>query len=71
LDVRAQLSASVWQVKVEPGQHVERGQTLLVLESMKMEIPVEAERAGVVREVLVKPDDLVQQDDLLATLDPS
>jgi biotin carboxyl carrier protein len=36
-----------------------------------MEIPVEAERAGVVREVLVKPDDLVQQGDPMVTLEPS
>jgi biotin carboxyl carrier protein len=53
VDVRAQLSASVWQVKVAPGQQV-----------------VEAERGDVVREVLVKPDDLVQHDDPLVTLDP-
>jgi acetyl-CoA carboxylase biotin carboxyl carrier protein len=70
VEVRAQLSASVWQVKVEPGQRVSVGEVLVVLESMKMEIPVEAERAGVVREVLVKPDDLVQHGDPLVRLDP-
>jgi acetyl-CoA carboxylase biotin carboxyl carrier protein len=69
VEVRAQLSASVWQVKVEAGQQVAVGDTLVILESMKMEIPVEAERAGVVREVLVKPDDLVQQGDPLVTLE--
>lgn len=71
MEVRAQLSASVWQVKVEPGQSVGQGDVLVILESMKMEIPVEAERPGVVREVLVKPDDLVQHGDLLVTLDPA
>jgi acetyl-CoA carboxylase biotin carboxyl carrier protein len=71
VEVVAQLSASVWQVRVEPGQQVAVGDTLVILESMKMEIPVEAERAGVVREVLVKPDDLVQQGDPLVTLEPS
>jgi acetyl-CoA carboxylase biotin carboxyl carrier protein len=69
VEVRAQLSASVWQVKVEAGQQVAVGDTLVILESMKMEIPVDAERAGVVREVLVKPDDLVQQGDPLVTLE--
>ena len=69
MEVRAQLSASVWQVKVEAGQQVAVGDTLVILESMKMEIPVEAERAGVVREVLVKPDDLVQQGDPLVMLE--
>jgi biotin carboxyl carrier protein len=71
VEVRAQLSASVWQVKVEAGQRVAPGQVLVVLESMKMEIPVEAEATGVVREVLVKPDDLVQQGDPLVALDPA
>jgi acetyl-CoA carboxylase biotin carboxyl carrier protein len=70
VEVRAQLSASVWQVKVEPGQRVGQGDVLVILESMKMEIPVEAEQAGVVREVLVKPDDLVQHGDPLVSLDP-
>ena len=70
MDVVAQLSASVWQVKVQPGQLVGQGEVLVMLESMKMEIPVEAEQAGVVREVLVKPDDLVQHGDPLVTLDP-
>ena len=70
MDVRAQLSASVWQVKVSPGQRVAQGEVLVVLESMKMEIPVEAEHAGIVREVLVKPDDLVQHGDHLVTIDP-
>jgi acetyl-CoA carboxylase biotin carboxyl carrier protein len=69
VEVRAELSASVWQVRVEAGQQVAVGDTLVILESMKMEIPVEAERAGVVREVLVKPDDLVQQGDPLVTLE--
>ena len=69
MEVRAELSASVWQVKVEAGQQVAVGDTLVILESMKMEIPVEAERAGVVREVLVKPDDLVQQGDPLVMLE--
>jgi len=69
VEVRAELSASVWQVKVEAGQQVAVGDTLVILESMKMEIPVEAERAGVVREVLVKPDDLVQQGDPLVMLE--
>jgi biotin carboxyl carrier protein len=70
VDVRAQLSASVWQVNVSPGQPVAPGQVVVILESMRMEIPVEAEQAGVVREVLVKPDDLVQHGDPLVTLDP-
>lgn len=70
MEVRAQLSASVWQVQVGPGQSVDQGDVLVILESMKMEIPVEAEQPGVVREVLVKPDDLVQHGDPLVSLDP-
>ena len=67
--VRAEMVANVFQVDVAPGATVEAGATLLVLESMKMEIPVLAETGGVVAEVKVAPGDVVQEGDVLVVLD--
>ena len=68
-DVRTELTANVWQVHVEVGQAVAEGDVLVILESMKMEIPVESPRAGTVTDVRVKPDDVVQDGDILVVLD--
>lgn len=66
--VRAEMVANVFQVAVAPGDPVEAGSTLLVLESMKMEIPVLAESAGTVDEVKVHEGDVVQEGDLLVVI---
>ena len=68
-EVRAEITANVWQVRVEPGQHVDEGDELVILESMKMEIPVTAPAAGTVVEVCVAPDDQVQEGDLVAIIE--
>lgn len=71
VEVRAELSANVWQVRVEVGQRVVADDDLVVLESMKMEIPVVAPVAGTVTEIRVAPDDKVSDGTVLAVLDPS
>lgn len=68
-EVRAEITANVWQVHVEVGQDVEEGDTIAILESMKMEIPVETPAGGKVSEVHVSPNDQVQEGDLLAVID--
>jgi biotin carboxyl carrier protein len=68
-EVRAEITANVWQVPAEVGQTVDVGDTLVILESMKMEIPVEAPVAGTVTEVRVKPEDQVQEGDVVAVID--
>jgi acetyl-CoA carboxylase biotin carboxyl carrier protein len=50
------------------GQVVAEGDVLVILESMKMEIPVEAPKAGTVTEVRVKPEDTVQENDILVVI---
>ena len=65
----AEITANVWQVPAEVGQQVAEGDTLVILESMKMEIPVEAPVGGTVTEVRVKPEDQVQEGDVLAVID--
>jgi biotin carboxyl carrier protein len=69
-EVRTEITANVWQVQAEVGQEVAEGDTLAILESMKMEIPVEAPVAGRVTAVSVKPDDQVQEGDLIAVIEP-
>src|SRR4029453_909635 len=51
-DVEAHITGTVWKIECEVGDTIEEGDTVVILESMKMEMPVEAEDAGVVREIL-------------------
>ena len=67
-EVRAEIAASVWQVPGEVGQVVAEGDTIAILESMKMEIPVEAPCAGTITEIRVKPEDQVQEGDIIAII---
>lgn len=67
-EVRAEMVANVWKVLVSEGDHVDDGDTLVILESMKMEIPVLAEDSGTVTKLLVAEGDVVQEDDLIAEI---
>lgn len=69
VEIRAEIAATVWKVEVEVGQAVQQDHELVILESMKMEIPVVAIAAGKVSAVHVAPDDRVNEGDLLVTLD--
>ncbi|EGD23367.1 Biotin-requiring enzyme [Prescottella equi ATCC 33707] len=62
------MVSTVYQVVVSAGEEVDEGDTLVILESMKMEIPVLAEVAGKVTSVDVKVGDVIQQGDLIATI---
>ncbi len=68
-DVVAEIVASVLEVVVTPGQTVDAGDTLVLLESMKMEIPVLAEEAGTITEVKVKVGEVIQAGDLIAVIE--
>ena len=67
-EIRAEMVAQVHSVLVEPGAPVAAGDTVMLLESMKMEIPVIVEIAGVIEEVAVVPGDVVYEGDLLVTV---
>ena len=67
-EVRAEMVANVWKVLVSEGDHVDDGDTLVILESMKMEIPVLAEDVGTVTKLHVAEGDVVQEDDLIAEI---
>ena len=68
-DVKAHITGVVFQVTTKPGDAVAAGDPVIVLESMKMEIPVEAPRAGVVREIRVAEGQTVQEGDTVAVID--
>ncbi|HBX78505.1 MAG TPA: acetyl-CoA carboxylase biotin carboxyl carrier protein subunit [Acidimicrobiaceae bacterium] len=67
-DVLAEITANVWQVRTEVGATVSEGDELVILESMKMEIPVEAPCDGVVASIHVAPDDQVTEGDLVIVI---
>jgi biotin carboxyl carrier protein len=67
-DVVAEMVANVMRVTVAPGQEVAVGDTLVLLESMKMEIPVLAEQAGTVGAIRVAAGDVVQEGDVLVSI---
>ncbi|HEY7728939.1 MAG TPA: biotin/lipoyl-binding carrier protein [Candidatus Eisenbacteria bacterium] len=67
-EVRAHITGVVFQIVVGPGSKVAAGDPILILESMKMEIPVEAPRAGVVGELRVSEGQTVQEGEVVATL---
>ncbi|PZM89452.1 MAG: hypothetical protein DIU79_15385 [Actinobacteria bacterium] len=68
-EIRAEMVANVWKVVASVGDTISEGDTLVILESMKMEIPVVSESDGVVREIAVKEGDVVQEGDLIAIVD--
>jgi biotin carboxyl carrier protein len=66
--VRSEVSGSVWKIEVTVGQQVQEGDTLLIVESMKMEIPVTAASAGTVTEILVAEGEAVVDDQVIIVL---
>ena len=68
-DVKAHITGVVFQITSKAGDRVAAGDPVIVLESMKMEITVEAPRAGVVREIKVAEGQTVQEGDTVAVMD--
>lgn len=68
-EVRAEMVANVWKVVASEGERVDDGDTLVILESMKMEIPVMAEEAGTLSQLKVSEGDVVQEGDVLAVIE--
>jgi|TARA_B110000977_G_scaffold68292_1_gene92661 biotin carboxyl carrier protein len=68
-NVESEVTGNVWKVLLEAGATVEAGDVIIILESMKMEIPVEATVAGTLVKVLVAPEEQVQEDQVLAVIE--
>jgi acetyl-CoA carboxylase biotin carboxyl carrier protein len=67
-EVRAEMVANVWKVVATEGDTIADGDTLVILESMKMEIPVLAESTGTLTKLAVAEGDVVQEGDLIAVI---
>ena len=68
-DVEAHITGTVWKIEVKVGDEVKDGDTLVILESMKMEMPVEAEDDGKVAEVRCEEGQSVSEGDVLVVLE--
>ena len=69
IEVKSEITGTVWKIDSAPGDKVEGGDTLMIIESMKMEIPVITEDGGTVKEILVKPKDPVAEGQVVAILE--
>ncbi|TMN23673.1 acetyl-CoA carboxylase biotin carboxyl carrier protein subunit [Lentibacillus cibarius] len=68
-EVKASMAGSVWKIEVSKGETVEEDQDIVILESMKMEIPIPAESDGTVQELKVAEGDFVNEGDVIAIIE--
>ena len=68
-EVEAHITGTVWKIEVEVGDSVQEGDAVVILESMKMEMPVEAEDPGVVKEIRCREGQSVSEGDTLVVLE--
>jgi acetyl-CoA carboxylase biotin carboxyl carrier protein len=68
-DVEAHITGTVWKIEVKVGDTIDEGDTVVILESMKMEMPVEAEDSGTVAEIRCEEGQSVSEGDTLVILD--
>jgi acetyl-CoA carboxylase biotin carboxyl carrier protein len=68
-EVKAHITGTVWKIEAPAGKEVSEGDTVIILESMKMEMPVEAPCAGTVREIKIKEGEAVDEGKVLAVID--
>lgn len=69
MDVKAELVGNLWKIVTEVGQQVEEDDTLMILELMKMEIPITSPTAGTVSQILVAEGEVVQEGQTVAIVD--
>ena len=69
MEVESEVTGNVWKILVEEGSKVISGDVVMILESMKMEIPVEASADGTITELLVQEEDQVEEDQVVAVID--
>lgn len=69
IDVKSEITGNVWKIEATPGQTVEEDEPILILESMKMEIPVSSPESGVLKEVLVKEGDVITEGTVVARVE--
>lgn len=67
-EIKASMAGSIWKVMVNEGDQVEKGQDIVIMESMKMEIPISNEESGTIHSIKVTEGDFVNEGDILAIL---
>ena len=68
-ELKASMAGSVWKIVASEGQSVADGQDIIILESMKMEIPISVEKGGTLKELKVNEGDFVNEGDVLAVIE--
>jgi len=68
ININSEISGSIWKILVKTGDQVKAGDTLIIIESMKMEIPVEAPEDGTVEHIHVNEADTIEEDQLLISI---
>ena len=68
-EIESEVTGNVWKVLKSAGDTVAEGEVIMILESMKMEIPIESPAAGTLVDVLVQPEDQVEEDQAVAVLE--
>jgi acetyl-CoA carboxylase biotin carboxyl carrier protein len=69
VELKSEVTGSIWQIRKQPGDAVAEGEVVMIVESMKMEIPVIAEDAGTLRQLLVKEAEAVTEGQAVAILE--
>ena len=69
MKIKTEIQDVIWKINVKVGQKVDIGDTVVILESMKIEIPIESELRGTVKEILINEGDHVNEDQELITLE--
>lgn len=69
MDIKAHITGTVWKIEVQPGDEVEEDDIVMILESMKMEMPIEAPADGKILEILVAEGEPVKEDQVVAILE--
>ncbi len=69
VEVESEVTGKIWKVQAEVGDAVAEGEVLVIVESMKMEIPVESPVSGTLKELLVTQDDKVDEDQVIALIE--
>ena len=69
IDINSEITGTIWKIEVQPGDTVAEEDVLIIIESMKMDIPVLAPEGGTVSEILVKEEEPIKEGQLLARMD--
>ena len=69
MNIKTEIQAIIWKIVVEVGQEIEENQEVIILESMKMEIPINSNYKGKIKEILVKEGDMIDEDEAVIILE--